>query len=431
MRRVGWSAVLTSLVFGAALLLAVTPIASVVVRLAATALYMGGSGHPLSIPQDTTQYIASYVGRADGGFVTPSGLCTGGNTGCTPVAVYTPEQSKLDGLGDMTFDESAAIGRANLDACLRGASCTVTDPPYTASGNRQLTDTSYVVFGYSQSGAIASMEKSWLIAHPPSGSVSFVLMGNPGRPNGGILERFVGDHIPIAGFTFTGAAPTNSPKPTPLTTVDVTRQYDPVSDFPTNPLNVLADLNVLAGALYVHPETGYFTADTILLQGQYQDTTYYLAPTKTLPLLMPLAQLPLIGPSLAAALDPPLRVLIEAGYDRTINPGQPTPAKFLYIPNPIKTAIDFIAAIPTGWDDAIASGTGNPADRPFHTTPQPTYGVGGPPVYTGAVDPYRSPAPAAKPTRSTINIPKAAQRAPVHSRRADVRSAHAAAPNRS
>ena len=61
----------------------------------------------------------------------------------------------------MTFDESAAIGRANLDACLRGASCTVTDPPYTASGNRQLTDTSYVVFGYSQSGAIASMEKSW------------------------------------------------------------------------------------------------------------------------------------------------------------------------------------------------------------------------------------------------------------------------------
>jgi hypothetical protein len=102
---------------------------------------------------------------------------------------------------------------------------------------------------------------------------------------------------------------------------------------------------------------------------------------------MPLAQLPLIGPTLAAALDPPLRVLIEAAYDRTINPGQPTPAKFLYIPNPIKTAIDFIVAIPTGWDDAIAYVTGNPVNRPFHSAPQPTYGVGGPPVYTGAVDP--------------------------------------------
>jgi hypothetical protein len=90
MRRVGCSAVLTLLTVGAVLLLAVTPITSVVVGLAATALYMGGSGHPLSIPQDTTQYIASYVGRADARFVTPSGLCTGGSTGCRPVAVYTP-----------------------------------------------------------------------------------------------------------------------------------------------------------------------------------------------------------------------------------------------------------------------------------------------------------------------------------------------------
>jgi PE-PPE domain len=216
------------------------------------------------------------------------------------------------------------------------------------------------------------MEKSWLIAHPPSGSVSFVLMGNPSRPNGGIQERFVGAHIPILGVTFSGATPTNSPTPTPLTTVDVSRQYDPMSDFPTNPLNVLADLNVLAGALYIHPETGYFDAGTLELQGQYQDTTYYLAPTTTLPLLMPLAQPPLIGPPLAAALDPPLRVLIETGYDRTPNPGRPTPAKFFHIPNPMKTAIDFIVAVPTGWDDAIAGITGNPANRPFHTAPQPT-----------------------------------------------------------
>jgi PE-PPE domain len=93
--------------------------------------------------------------------------------------------------------------------------------------------------------------------------VSFVLMANPSRPNGGILERFVGAHIPIIGITFSGATPTNSPEPHPLTTVDITRQYDPMSDFPTNPLNVLADFNVLAGELYIHPEPGYFAAGTL------------------------------------------------------------------------------------------------------------------------------------------------------------------------
>ena len=34
-------------------------------------------------------------------------------------------------------------------------------------------------------------------------------------------------------------------------------------------------------------------------------------------------------------LDPAVRLLVEAGYDRTISPGQPTPANFLYFPNPI------------------------------------------------------------------------------------------------
>jgi hypothetical protein len=287
-----------------------------------------------------------------------------------------------------------AIGLANLDACLRGEQCTVTNTPFTTTGSEVLTDTSYVVYGYSQSATIASQEKYDLIAHPLADTtVSFVLTANPNRPNGGILERFVGVYIPILGVTFDGATTTNSPEPTPLTTVDVAYQYDPVSDFPTNPLNLLADLNALFGLVYFHSETGYFAADTVELQGQYQDTTYYLVPAETLPLLMPLEQIPLIGPAIAAMLDAPLRVLIEAGYDRTINPGQPTPANYLYCPDLIQTAINFLVAIPTGWDDGIAVITGNPANRPFHTTPQGTYGVGGPSVYAGAVDPYGSPTP--------------------------------------
>ncbi len=397
MRKVSLSIACTVLTLGGVLLLALTPLSSVVVALTATALFMGGAGHPLSIPQDTTEYITQFVDSADGKYVAPTGLCAGGQQGCAPVAVYTPEEFPFaTGLPAMTFDESVAIGLNNLDACVRGTACTVTEPPFTSTGPDTLTDTSYVVFGYSESAPIAAFEKYDLIAHPATGrSVSFVVMANPNRPNGGILERFVGAYIPILGVTFSGAMTTNSPDVPnyTLTTVDVAHQYDLISDFPTNPLNLLADLNGLLGFIYFHPEPSYFAADDIELQGQYQDTTYYLEPAKTVPLLMPLESIPIIGPPIAAALDPPLRVLIEAAYDRTINPGQPTPAKWLYIPNLIKTAVNFLVAIPTGWDNAIAEITGNPANRPFGTAVPGPYGVGGPPVDSGSVDPYGPPTP--------------------------------------
>lgn len=357
------------------------------VALTGTALYLGGTDHPLTIPGDTPAYIEGYVNWAAYNFVGPSQLCPG----CTPAAVYGPEQFwPITGLKDMSYNASVAIGLDNLDACLRGAPCTVTDPPYTSSGTRVLTDSAYTVFTYSQSGAIASMQKSDMIAHPPSGTVSFVFVSNPNRPNGGILERFVGAHIPILDVTFNGATVTNSPQPTPLTTVDAVHQYDPVADFPTNPLNLLTMVNSLLGFAYEHPE-GHSGAP--LLQGQYQDSTYYLIPSVTLPLLRPLTIVPFLGPLLATTLDPPLRVLVETGYDRTINPGAPTPAKYFYTPNPITTACNFLAAIPNGWDNGIAYLTGDPTNRPFHTNPAGPYGVGGPPVNAGAIDPYGPPTP--------------------------------------
>ena len=359
--------------------------------LAATALYMGGTGHPLSIPEDTPAYIAEYISWAYNDFVGPSALCTGGDAGCAQIAVRTPAAFwPVTGLKAQRFDPSVAAGVTNLDNCLRGVACTVTDPPYVSTVSRMLTDTSYTVFGYSQSATVASIQKSNLIAHPPTGRVSFVLEANPNRPNGGVLERFVGVYIPLLRVTFNGATVTNSPQPTPLTTVDVVHQYDPIGDFPLNPLNLLADLNSLMGFAYEHPEEG---AGTPVLQGQYQDSTYYLIPTQTLPLLRPLTIVPFVGPLIATVLDPPLRVLVEAGYNRTINPGAPTPAQYLYFPNPITTTVNFLAAIPNGLDNGIAYLTGDPANRPFHTTPQGPYGVGGPPVNAGSVDPYSPPTP--------------------------------------
>lgn len=393
MRRAGRSALTALLVAVATIVGAFLTTVSSVVALTGTALFMGGTGHTLTIPgPDPSSYIDEYVTWAYENFVGPSELC---GVVCTPAAAYTPAEFWPNtGLRSMTFDESTAIGLANLNDCLRGVPCRVTDPPFTSSTTRSLADSSFTVFGYSDSATIASIQKSNMIAHPPSGSVNFVLLSSGNRPNGGILERFVGVHIPVFGITFNGATVTNSPDTAPLMTVDVAYQYDFIADFPTNPLNLLADLNALIAFPYVHPEFG---TGTPVLQGAYQDTTYYLIPSQTLPLLRPLTVVPYLGPLVATVLDPPLRVLVETGYDRTINPGAPTPAKWLYFPNPITTTVNFLKAIPNGWDNGIAYITGDPANRPFGTTPQGPYGVGGPPVNAGEIDrdAYGPPTPLA------------------------------------
>ena len=305
------------------------------VMLAATALIMGGTGHPLSVPEDTPDFIESFVNGANDSYIANSGLCGGG--GCTLVAAYTPEQFPLTGLNQMTFDQSVEVGRQNLDNCIRAGSCIATKDPYTQTSNAEnISDTTYVVYGYSQSGTVATVEKRHLIANPPPAGtdVFFVVTANPNRPHGGALASFPGLHIPFLGVTFNGAMPTD----TDMLTVDVARQYDITAEVPTNPLNLVALLNGALGAVFLHPD--YFGLGEPELQGQYGDTTYYLFPTPVLPLLMPVEWVPFIGPPLAVTFDPFFRVLAEAGYNRTINPGQPTPVQWLYHPDPIPTVVN-------------------------------------------------------------------------------------------
>ena len=382
----------STLALVAAILMPAIPVRATPFELSATALIMGGTNKVWSIPPSTPAEIRDAVVSANEAYIAPTGLCIGGTPGCDLVAVYTPEQLRpFTGFTDMTFDESVEQGRINLDDCLRGLACTATTSPYTDTRQEQFADSSFVVNGISQSAVLSSYEKGYLIAHPLSdSSVSFVLTANESRPNGGLLERFVGLYVPYLGISFNGASPTDSAKSNPLITVDSGKQYDGWTDFPLNPLNVLASLNAFLGSLFLHGENHDVNLNA-QLQGQYQDTTYYLKPTPILPLLMPLAAIPVIGMPLALSLDAPLRVLVETGYDRTVNPGQPTPAQFLYFADPIATTKNFLVAIPTGWDDAIAYIKGDPSARPFGTAPQPVYGVGGPPVYAGAVDPYGPP----------------------------------------
>jgi hypothetical protein len=237
----------------------------------------------------------------------------------------------------------------------------------------------YRVFGYSQSATIATLEKRLAetddVGEGPD--VSFEVIGNPNRPNGGFLARGPeGLTIPFLDVTFSGATPTD----TQYETDDTTRQYDGWSDGPVNPLNMLADINAIMGVFLLHGD--YFGPNVAepILQDAYGDTTYYLIPTETLPLLIPLEQIPAVGPFVAAVLDAPIRVLVEAGYDRTTSPGEPTGWNIFYTPNPIALTVNYLVAIPTGWDDAISQAAGDPDIRPFQTEPAGPYGVGGPPV---------------------------------------------------
>lgn len=214
----------------------------------------------------------------------------------------------------------------------------------------------------SQGATVASAERAALAGLTPQDKnrLTFVLIANPNRPNGGIIERPVRfGEIPVADISFGPPTPTD----TGIATTDIAMQYDGISDFPAYPLNVLADANALLGTLLIHPSYlqpkgngagsepkagaaiyGYRDpADYIAQQNcdEYPencqihgDTLYKTIPSPegTVPLLYPLRAVGQhtnatnVTEPAAALLEPALRVLIETGYDRT-DYATPTPSQ--------------------------------------------------------------------------------------------------------
>ncbi|WP_445169113.1 PE-PPE domain-containing protein [Mycolicibacterium sp. Dal123E01] len=376
----------------------------------ATILVMGGSGHSLSPDQDTNEYVQNYLNSAVGNYVDPaSTLGTGIPSGpYNPVAVITPEEFAPNS-GTLTFDQSVAIGRQKLDNCIKATSCDFNDQVGSVAPTAGDT---FVVYGFSQSSAIATLEKRSLAAEYAPGEgpdVSFVMIANGNRPNGGFLARgpqgvTIPSGLPFAGATFNGSTPTN----TQYDTVDVATQYDGWSDYPVNPLNLLAVMNAMQGIDYLHLGGTYdnttLTDPGVIDQGDYGDTHYYMISTPVLPLLMPLEKYGQFGHALADTLDAPLRVMVESAYDRSTSPGVPTSWNVLYFPNPIKFAVNLAISIPTGLDNGIQDYFGV---RPFRTTRPGPYGVGGPDVTYTAPDTTADSTSAAA-TKSTAKDTSAA-----------------------
>ncbi len=284
-----------------------------------TALIMGGTSNPVPDPQYVQDVFARYIQPT--------------LPGATPLGVFTPEQfwPVTPTLGTLTFGQSVAQGVPLLNTAITAT----ISPGHNA-----------VVFGYSQSAAIATEEIRALMAagSPNANQLSFVLIGNPNNPNGGLLERFPGFYVPFLDVAFNGATPPNSPYPTTV----YTQQYDGFADFPQYPLNIVSDVNAIMGASTVHTDYPLLTAtqiaDAVPLPTNGGTTAYYMIPTQNLPLLQPIRNIPYAGPPIADLLQPDLRVMVDLGYSDYGSglsyANVPTPAGLFSLPNPFTVVPD-------------------------------------------------------------------------------------------
>jgi hypothetical protein len=301
------------------------------------------------------------------------------HTGNPLATLPEPDDVEVDYPARFLDASSASIGLENLTTASEGDAGPI------------------VMVGYSQGARVIAAYKQQFNEQYQNGDPipTFVFIGNTSRPNGGLYNRLASLGIPLSD-AYNAPTETSGVGPGVITTYDYVYQYDGFADFPNRPLNPFSTVNALFGLLLSHAAYGPVDADNGLgglivhnnpygtaspsgavSQGRYGDTQYYLIPAQALPMLQPLAFIG-VPKFVIAALDAPLRVLVEAGYDRTISPGQPTPAQLLPIADPVKTAFNFALAIPTGLDDALSDlGLGRPFGTTRATSP---YGVGGPPV---------------------------------------------------
>ncbi len=165
-----------------------------------------------------------------------------------------------------------------------------------------------IAYGFSGGARVVS---KWLEQQTKSGAepltdTEIVLVGNGGRKYGGVNGFFWGDVFNIL----------MTPTDTEYNVTDVAREFDPIADFPDNPLNLLALANALLAFEGVHMQSSEADLDA---PGNYVwkegNTTYVYIPTKQLPILEPLRNLGL--GALADQLEAPLREIIDRAYDRS------------------------------------------------------------------------------------------------------------------
>ena len=223
---------------------------------------------------------------------------------------------------------------------------------WPSTGNDHL-----VIYGLSQGATSRTQRSKGSPSSTRTGTtapdIDFVLGGDPNLPNGGLVARFPGLYIPILDLSFNGPEPTD----TPFDTVVITRQYDAFADFPLYPLNLVADSERGSG-LYLRAHVRRSTSACLpdpttspAYHSKTGDTNYYFFETQDLPLFGPLRALGVPEP-LIDVVEPFFRVIVELGYDRSIPPWEPTPARLIPPLNPVTVATDLVDAIGEGINNA-------------------------------------------------------------------------------
>lgn len=320
-----------------------------------TLLVMGGNGNPAALTPVMQQELGGDpwypgpnpqlrpVGTFGEGYIDSQNNTGSPYYGWDFTRVEWPAQIGLPMLGQWAYEPAQQQGVHNIDTAIAQTLAGL-QPGETA-----------VALGYSSSANVIVRELRQL-QNQPGGApatdrLEFIVVGNPNRPNGGIMQRLPGLYIPFVDIRLDGSTPTD----TPYATTDISWEYDPASDLPTYPLNLLAVLNSLLASRTLHGN--YFLAD---LNGPraFPDTTvgnitYITLEPPHLPLLLGLYYIGVATP-LLDLIEPALTVMVDWGYDRSISPGTPTRARLIPRINPITASVDLANAVVEGVRNALA-----------------------------------------------------------------------------
>lgn len=358
---------------GTAVLGVVTALMSAVSLAATTALIVPGTGTP------DAEAVGGYMQNAQSRYLAPFSNCDTA-ADCNLVGIPYPASFFplvvfpgwcVPGRCE-TWNVSVGTGVENLYTALQGTS----------------PDGQFVVFGYSQGGAVVSDTLRRIGAEDPdllNKISSIVLIGNAYNPDGGLFTRlgFL-PTIPFLDITFGPATPIDTG--IPMTSIGF--EYDPVMYAPLYWGNPLAMLNALAAfdtvhGYYLTPNQngphdtlpyGYTDAEiaAIFQEGcpskhcrvdQY-DNEYWMIPAKSLPLMdfimseVPDSLKPAVQP-IVDLISPAAKVIIDLAYDWSGDPGETRYLSILpFSPTTdwTEVGVDLIEAIGEGIEDAFGGG---------------------------------------------------------------------------
>lgn len=250
---------------------------------------------------------------------------------------YPASAGALTNLNDPSMGDSIAIGVVKFDELVNA------------------TPGEKVGFGYSQGAVVI---KRWLNANanganpnaPPASELTIVLIGDPSRPNGGVMARMPGLYIPFLDVRLDGATPK-----TQYQTIIVTREGDFFADMPIDPLNPLPWLGMVLNPEIHGDYMQVDVNDTNNIVTHDGNITDIFVPSKHTLVLNPVydlaAKAGLTETPVLDSVDRLLRIINDSAYDRTtaapttFQPGSSIPRLIAKAPELADAVVRVAAAI--------------------------------------------------------------------------------------